>query len=63
MSDVDITLRDLLESMDIPEFRRNIENRANLEWLGRNLFIKNSNHPNFPEVIRILEQLGIDIFA
>ena len=39
----------LPEDMDIPKNRRQLSDE-NLRWLIRNLSIRNSNHPKFPEV-------------
>ena len=40
-------LKTLLEMMDVPEMRMNVDKPANLRWLNRNLAVRNSNHPMF----------------
>ena len=40
----------LLEGMDVPEQRRN-----DLEWLDRNLGIRNRNHRNYPVARRLIK--------
>lgn len=39
--------------MDVPELRK-IRSIENAKWLRRNLSIRNSNHPNFMEVMRCI---------
>jgi hypothetical protein len=41
-----VKLRMLLESMDVPEMRRDVSNDSNLRWLNRNLMVRNSEHPS-----------------
>ena len=38
-------LRTLLESMEVPDMRRDTSARANIHWLNRNLRIDNSDDP------------------
>ena len=40
----------ILDEMDIPNMRREI-NRRNLQWLMRNIRIRNGKHPKIKEVI------------
>ena len=40
-------LRTMLEMMEVPELRMDLDRAANLRWLGRNLGIQNGNHPMF----------------
>ena len=40
-------LRTLLETLDVPDMRRDTTRHANIRWLSRNLAINNRNHPMF----------------
>jgi len=40
-------LRTMLEMMDVPEMRMDLDKPANVRWLGRNLAINNHTHPLF----------------
>lgn len=40
-------LAKLLESMDVPEKRRDVSNTSNLNWLLRNLAIRNRDNKDF----------------
>lgn len=46
-------LEHLTKDMDVPEFRRNAVN-----WLSRNLAIRNSTHPQYPEAKKIVNKLA-----
>ena len=47
------TLQELLKQMDVPEFRKN-----DMNWLMRNLAVRNSDKPLFKETIKqIIKQL------
>ncbi len=50
-------LREILDEMDIPEFRKYIHRFANLRWLSRNMGIRNQNHPKGLQAIRIVRKL------
>jgi hypothetical protein len=50
-------LREILDEMDIPEFRKYIHRFANLRWLSRNMGIRNQNHPKGLQAIRIVKKL------
>jgi len=50
-------LREILEEMDIPEFRKHLHRFANLRWLSRNMLIRNTNHPKGLQAIRIVKKL------
>ena len=51
-------LREILEEMDIPEFRKDVKRLANLRWLQRNLLIRNRKHPKAAEAIGIIKLLA-----
>ena len=57
MKDVE-RLKTLLESMDIPEARRDITKPSNVRWLQRNLAINNSNNTALREVYKLLRSVG-----
>ena len=57
MKDVE-RLKTLLESMDVPETRRDITKPGNVRWLQRNIAIKNSNNTALREVFRLLRSMG-----
>lgn len=46
----------LIETMDIPELRREI-NEVNIRWFLRNALIRNMTHPNIKEAISIAKKL------
>ena len=46
-------LAEMLEEMDIPDFRKNLNRLANIRWLYRNLLIRNRNHPLAVQAIGI----------
>ena len=50
-------LAEILEEMDIPEFRKHINMFGNLRWLSRNMLIRNDNHPKGLQAIRIVMKL------
>lgn len=51
---------EILSTMDIPEGRRTeaaLRDPQHLRWLNRNMFIRNSNHPQFAEATALLSAL------
>ena len=51
-------LSKLLETLDIPEMRRNtLEKHSTLRWLSRNLRIKNAGKPQTAEALEIIKEL------
>jgi len=50
-------LREILDEMDIPEFRKYLHRFANLRWLSRNMGIRNQNHPKGLQAIKIVRKL------
>lgn len=44
----------MLETMDVPNFRRNLKKEENIRWLLRNLHIRNGKHPYFQMTIEAL---------
>ena len=51
-------LRLLLETMDVPEMRRDLTKPANVRWLLRNLAVRNGNNTALREVFRLLRDIG-----
>ena len=45
------------EDMKVPLNRRNTNELENVRWLVRNLSVKNSEHPSFDDVWRVLKLL------
>jgi hypothetical protein len=54
-------LKEILNTMDIPEMRKDINMMGNIGWLLRNIQICNSEHPNCDKAIRLLIELKNDI--
>lgn len=50
-------LKTLLETMEVPEMRRDTSRFANIRWLGRNLKINNHNHPMLETAVTMVEFL------
>lgn len=50
-------LAEIIEEMDIPDFRRNVNKLANVRWLFRNLLIRNRNHPRAAKALVISRQI------
>jgi len=47
-------LKTLLEQMEVPERRRDVENISNVRWLARNLAVQNKEHPMFETTQRTI---------
>jgi len=50
-------LAEMLEEMDVPDFRKNLSRLANIRWLWRNLLIRNRNHPKAMQAVGIAKVL------
>ena len=50
-------LAEMLEEMDVPAFRKNVNRLANVRWLFRNLLIRNRNHPKVTQAIGITKEI------
>ncbi len=60
MKDVRDKLAAILATMDVPPARRTDEaltEMQHLRWLSRNMFIRNSQHPQHQEAEALLRQL------
>ena len=51
---------EILEEMDVPDKRKNLNELANLRWLQRNLLIRNGNHPRAVEVVEFIAEMARD---
>ena len=51
-------LRTLLERMDVPKMRRDINNPTNVRWLLRNLRAKNNEADDIDEVVERLKTIA-----
>ena len=49
---------EILNEMDVPETRKNLNELANLRWLQRNLLIRNGNHPRAVEVVEVIAKMA-----
>lgn len=49
-------LKRILDTMDIPEFRKDMSFQS-LSWLNRNMWIRNSMHPEFKDANTIVGML------
>lgn len=52
-------LASILETMDVPQMRRNLDDESNIMWLNRNLLIRNNSNPNIEEAMNIIRKLLI----
>ena len=52
-----IQLRNLLETMNVPSFRRQDMSEANLGWLLRNIQINNAQHAGLPDALKLIREL------
>ena len=50
-------LSTILETMIVPEMRRDVSSVANLRWLMRNLRVSNANHPMMGSALEIIKFL------
>ena len=50
-------LATILETMDLPEDRKDIKRQFNVRWLLRNVQIQNGEHPRLEEVFSSLRIL------
>ena len=50
-------LKTVIETMEVPEMRRDTSRFSNVRWLGRNLKINNRNHPMLETAMEMVEFL------
>ena len=51
---------EILNEMDVPDFRKDLNKIGNLRWLQRNLLIRNGNHPRAVEVVETITKMARD---
>ena len=52
----------ILNTMDVPKNRTNLDDPSSISWLNRNLFVRNFSHPQFMDAIKLIKKLlGIHI--
>ena len=49
---------EILNEMNVPETRKDLNKLSNLRWLQRNLLIQNGNHPKAVEVVEIIAKMA-----
>ena len=49
---------EMLNEMDVPETRKDLNKLSNLRWLQRNLLIRNGNHPKAVEVVEVIAKMA-----
>ena len=49
---------EILNEMNVPETRKDLNKLSNLRWLQRNLLIQNGNHPRAVEVVETIKVLA-----
>ena len=50
-------LAEILEEMDLPETRKNLNESSNLRWLIRNMRVRNRKHPQCNEAFELIKNL------
>ena len=48
----------IIEDMDIPEMRKDLNKLGNLRWLQHNLMVRNGNHPRATEVLEMIVKMS-----
>ena len=48
----------IIEDMDIPEMRKDLNKLGNLRWLQRNLMIRNGNDPRATEAVEMIAKMA-----
>ena len=56
-------LKPLLEPMDLPLMRKSPSTDVEIQWLGRNVSVRNSSHPNIDKAKFLLQLLGAKLIA
>jgi hypothetical protein len=51
---------EILNEMDVPDIRKDLNKIGNLRWLQRNLLIRNGNHPRAVEVVEVIAKMARD---
>jgi len=48
----------IIEDMDIPVMRKDLNKLGNLRWLQRNLLIRNGKHPRATEAVEMITKMA-----
>ena len=48
----------IIEDMDLPEMRKDLNKLGNLRWLQRNLMIRNGNDPRATEAVEMIAKMA-----
>ena len=48
----------IIEDMDIPMMRKDLNKLGNLRWLQRNLLIRNGKHPRATEAVEMITKMA-----
>jgi len=51
---------EILNEMDVPDMRKDLNKIGNLRWLQRNLLIRNGNHPRAVQVVEFIAEMARD---
>ena len=54
---------ELLNTMNVPENRKDISDMANVRWILRNIRIQNADNPQLPELIEKLVSLHKEVIG
>ena len=47
---------ELIKKMNLPDYRKSVKHNDDLRWLKNNLNVKNANHKNYAEVMKIINE-------
>ena len=50
-------LLEILDTMDLPQLRKDATNVHHLRWLERNIMVRNSQNPRFNEAMELVRAL------
>ena len=50
-------LAEILEEMDLPETRKNLNESSSLRWLMRNMRVRNGKHPQCKNAVELIKNL------
>ena len=48
----------IIEDMDLPEMRKDLNKLGNLRWLQRNLMIRNGNDPRATKAVEMIAKMA-----
>lgn len=53
------SLHAAIATMDLPSARKTARSSSDLAWIGRNMAIRNADHPRFDDAVLALHALGV----